>query len=159
MALVAIDPGLRGTGVAVFVDGALARAVYARNPEKVERGPEAWLRMAEAVRDQVIAFPEADLVIEVPQVYVAGRSKGDPDDLLELAGVDGAITALLAPARIASFKPRAWKGQVPKEIHHARVLRKLSPAETAVLEQADVPASLRHNVVDAVALGVWHLGR
>lgn len=142
----------------MFVDGALIHAAYARNPEKVERGPVAWVRMAEAVRTEVEPV-DVDLVIEVPQVYVAGRSKGDPDDLLELAGVDGAITTLLRPGKIAGFKPREWKGQVPKEIHHARVLRKLNEAETAVLERANVPPSLRHNVVDAVALGVWFLRR
>lgn len=159
MALVAIDPGLRGTGVAVFEDGLLVEAAYPRNPELILRGPAAWLAMARAVLDSLTHPLPCDLVIEVPQVYVAGRGKGDPDDLLELAGVDGAITALLGPTTTRSPKPREWKGQVPKEIHHARALRKLSPPETVVLEQTKVPPSLRHNVLDAVALGLWALKR
>jgi hypothetical protein len=52
-----------------------------------------------------------------------------------------------------SYPPRVWKGQVSKQAHHLRIVRKLSSQETEVLgrHQADK--------YDAVALGLYALGR
>ena len=57
--------------------------------------------------------------------------------------------------------PAAWKGQVPKKIHHPRILRSLSEVEREiVLDVLDLlPASTRHNVLDAVGIGLWALKR
>jgi hypothetical protein len=49
-------------------------------------------------------------------------------------------------------KPREWKGQVPKDVHHARLVKTLTPDELAMVE-ASAPPSLRHNVLDAVGIG------
>ncbi len=154
--LLAIDPGLRGCGAAVFHDGVLFEASYVRSPAKTGNGPKAWRAMAEAVRLFAQGHLIDALVLEVPQVYT--RGKGDPDDLIELAGVDGAILGRLMPVQQYGYKPREWKGSVPKDIHHARVRKTLTEAERQILENS-APASLRHNVLDAIALGKWWLAQ
>ncbi len=154
--ILAIDPGLRHCGLAVFnpLGGELVFATLVRNPELKLRGPRAWLEMAEAVELvlKMAGFKASTLVLEVPQVYF-GRSVGS--DLIELAGVDGAICYAVNPDEVFGYLPREWKGQVPKEIHNERVLKSLSPGERALLPK--LPKSLAHNVTDAVGLGRFHI--
>ncbi len=148
--LVSLDPGLRGCGVAWWrVDGSLAHVAYVRNPVKIGNGPAAWMGYASG------HIPDTDpehFISEVPQVYRAGSSKGDPDDLIQLAGVVGVFSAIFSATTYWGVKPREWKGQVPKDVHHARLVKTLSEAELKMVEAA-APPSLRHNVLDAVGLG------
>jgi hypothetical protein len=162
--LVALDSGLREAGVSVFQDGELLHAFLARNPERTARGPGAWLSMAEEVYARVERlFPDAAphvqvLAMEVPQVYTQDKAHGvNPDDLIQLVGVEGAIAGMLAPVKAVGFTPRQWKGQVPKEIHNKRILAALSPEEKEAIEEC--PASLLHNVIDSIGVGLFYLGR
>jgi hypothetical protein len=152
MTLLTIDPGLRGCGVAWFQDDVLVRCAYVKNSEKTARGPKAWRKMGEAVL-QWLDLPQVDvLVVEVPQVYV--RGKGDPADLIELAGVDGAIAALVDGKKTEGYWPKEWKGSVPKDVYQKRFDKTLTPEERVMLKES-ATASLRHNVIDAVAIGKW----
>lgn len=97
------------------------------------------------------------VVIEWPQVYTAGKSKGDPNDLLPLVGVGCALCALASYAKLWRFLPAEWKGQLPKgEAYETRLRARLSAQELAVIEDA---GSLTHNTLDAVGLGLFFLGR
>lgn len=99
------------------------------------------------------------LVIEVPQVYRAGDSKGDPNDLIKLAvGVGRWVErARICGIPYSMHRPNEWKGQIPKSIHAARAESALRPAERALLPA--MASSMRHNMLDAIALGLWKLGR
>ena len=152
--LVSLDPGLRGCGVAWWnVYGELRHVAYIRNPEKTGDGPRAWTGY-----ERVCLWDKRTdyFISEVPQVYRAGASKGDPDDLLQLAGVVGVFSALMSADVRIGVKPREWKGQVPKDVHHKRLLKELNYLETTMIEEA-APPSLRHNVLDAVGIGLWWL--
>ena len=154
--LIALDPGLRGCGLAYFdARGRLVHADYVRNPYKTETGPRAWKGF-----DLAPVFDDTcwNFISEVPQVYRAGASKGDPDDLIQLAGVVGVWTARIAAEAYFGVKPREWKGQVPKDVHHARLVKTLTPEEMAMVERA-APPSLRHNVLDAVGIGRYFFDR
>jgi hypothetical protein len=96
------------------------------------------------------------VVLEAQRVYPASRQKGDPNDLLELMGVAGAMR--FRGALRTSYLPREWKGQMPgDDFIRERILPRLSTAELARIEPA--PASLLHNAHDAVGIGLFHLGR
>lgn len=157
--ILCVDPGLRNCGVALFNnDGTLLRAGLARNGETKERGPQAWAMMAEQVCSLAHLSTRTLLraILEVPQVYAGAKAIGDPADLLELAGVDGAIAALLG-VPCEGISPRAWKGQVDPDVMTARIESKLAPVELARISPC--PASLRHNVIDAVGIGLHRFGR
>jgi hypothetical protein len=148
--LVSLDPGLRGCGVAWWhANGSLAHVAYLRNPVKKGDGPGAWMGY-----DSVVLYDNRPdyFISEVPQVYRAGASKGDPDDLIQLAGVVGVFAQAFRATTHFGVKPREWKGQVPKDVHHARLVKTLTPEELAMVEAA-APPSLRHNVLDAVGIG------
>jgi len=152
-----LDPGLREAGIAVFRRGVLSKACLVRNPERTIRGPRAWTAIATEAARRLEGLELDTLILEVPQVYAQGKWKGDPADLIELAGVDGAVAQALHPRAVYGYLPREWKGQTPKPIHNARVEATLTPAELAVMDAC--PASLRHNMLDAVGLGLFQLGR
>lgn len=151
-----MDPGLRGCGVALFRDEELEQAVYVEGNGSAQRA-EAWVQMVSAVREFVGTRRVERLVVELPQVYVAVRTKGDPNDLVQLGAVVGALCLAFQEATQHVFLPAEWKGQVPKEIVHARVASRLSAAEQGRITCRR--KSLLHNVLDAVGIGLKDLGR
>jgi hypothetical protein len=167
--VIAVDPGIRGCGVALFRGGVLVDCEYVRNPVKkgadfdavvgAARAVDAWcFRSLEAIPNDV--GWSTRVVLEFPQVYTASKSKGDNNDLLPLAAVDGAIAALLGcPAtRVA---PRDWKGSMAHEAVEHRVASRLDGDEMFVIDEAFGRAgkTLAHNVTDAVGIGLHAVGR
>lgn len=98
------------------------------------------------------------LVIELPQVYPGARDE-DPNDLIQVARSVGMWEQAVQCEECHLVHPRKWKGTVAKEIHNRRTLAKLEPSELALLDALKLPASKKHNVIDAIALGLWALGR
>ena len=153
MALVmALDPGLRGCGAAVYLDGVLQYARYVSNPVRVERGPPAWRMMARGV---LAACPLAPDVLVLEGQYVSPRA--NPADILELCGVIGAITgAFDERARdIIRYLPNQWTGGVEK---NERIVRLQSELTAEELSRFEMPTkSLQHNVFDAASLGMFEV--
>lgn len=163
--LISLDPGLREAGLAVFTGGLLTSAFLVRNPNTKDRGGKAWVDMGREV-DIILgeaASTETSLftfVSEIPQVYREGKSANvSPDDLTNLTGVVGCVIGFLDPSEVKTYVPAEWKGQVPKKIHNKRIIAALSSTEVAALDAVKCPASLKHNVVDAIGVGLFELGR
>ena len=157
--LIAIDPGVKLCGWALFSEGHLSRCGLVRTKAREIDGQAAHLTLQLA---QLFPYhhPDCTLIIERPEVYRQRHLKGDPNDLISIAIVVGAIMHTFISSRVRAPLPKEWKGQVPKEVSERRMMRKLSPEELdlMVLCLKGVPRSLRHNVTDAVALGQWGLG-
>jgi hypothetical protein len=116
----------------------------------------------------------AHLAIEIPVIYPGRNGKGDPNDIVNLARAAQQVIDLGSDVgtwlSVTEYKPRQWKGQVPKPIHHHRAWKALSGAEREVLP-ADTLARILigvdggpyswdgHNFLDAIALGLKHLKR
>lgn len=81
------------------------------------------------------------------------QSKGDPNDLLRVAEVSGALAWDFT--NVYWYEARKWKGQVPKAVMGKRILKCLTEEELKVLG----PLAKNHNVLDAVGIGLYHLGR
>lgn len=158
--IVSVDPGLAKVALAIWNRNTfeLERACLVQHSHEVgtER-VQKWRDMAYWVNVEVGDLGEVDLVMEVPQIYGGPRAE-DPNDLLDLAGVLGAIASSFAIAEVQwSPLPREWKGQLPKEITQKRVDAKLSPMEKAKIQWPI--KSLAHNVYDAIHLGIVYLER
>ncbi len=154
--MVAIDPGMRGCGVALFRDGLLEQGTYVAGHDNAQRSA-AWLAMVGAVRDFIGARRVSHLVVELPQVYIQAKSKGDPNDLIQLAAIVGGLCVVFEGAPQKIYLPAEWKGQVPKEIVHARAMQRLSDDEQGRISCRK--KALMHNAKDAVAIGLKFLGR
>ncbi len=147
-ALMAVDPGVKSMGVACFSrDNKLLWV-------ELERADSLY-EMLGNVSGYV--YKNVHTVVERPQVYRHGP--GDPNDLISLALVAGAWGGSADRTGLIEFVlPRQWKGNVPKDIHQPKILASLDPDERQLVEGIR-PKSLRHNVIDAVGIGLWKLGR
>jgi len=161
--LLALDPGIRGCGVALFRDRTLGWCAYVRSGSKA---PDLLgvLDMAQAVVGWVEPQEVHQLAVEWPQVYAGSKQKGDPNDLIALAGVVAAVCTRFPGAVVTRYKPRDWKGQVPKEVIQARILGDVRPGrlsieEVSAFRDAACPPSLQHNVLDAIGIGLHFFGR
>lgn len=161
--ILAIDPGIRGCGVALFNGRDLESVAYVRNAapgDKLGAARSAawevknWLGH-DAAKVDVLAG-------EWPQVYtVSKRGKKDPNDLLALCAIHGALSAFLPWVEPVSILPREWKGQMTKEACQHRIAERLTTGESAIVENylMGLISSLEHNVWDAVGIGLHHVGR
>ena len=96
------------------------------------------------------------VVCELPQVYSQRHWKGDPNDLIGVAVSAGLVIGALDFDDVEFVKPHAWKGNTPKPIHNKRVLAALGDGRKIYDDACKtIPASLHHNVVDAIGLGAW----
>lgn len=97
--------------------------------------------------------------IERPQIYRASQSKGDPNDIVTLAIQVGQYKERLEArgVKVTLVLPTTWKGQLKKEIHHARILGSLPEVEKVrvVKSLETVAKSHRHDTLDAIGLGLW----
>ncbi len=161
--LLALDPGLNRSGVAVFRYGDLVRAERVDVPRT---DADIGLRvafMANAIAGRFRGV--TDLVAEWPRTYRRGRAGGGPSkSLFPLAGIIGGVSVGLQCA-VMTYEPRDWAGQVPKNkkgdgrtsMRGTRIERRLKDAELRVWQ--DLPKSGNHDIVDAVGIGLHFLGR
>lgn len=171
---VSVDPGKHACGVAVWDEdtaGQLIWAGYVKNHFKDEPGKERAERWGDMAREVVSMMKWAvmkslnsnllrdtkfSLILEIPQVY-EGPQDEDRNDLIDLAGVQGAVVGAMGNDADVEWspQPREWKGQIPKEVTQKRVDKRLSAAEQGKIEW---PAkSLKHNVYDALHMGLVFL--
>jgi hypothetical protein len=121
MNVLGIDPGLRCTGAAQYLNGVWnIQSIYTKCNEYENRVNE--------ILGKIPPYPAGDsawdiVVIEKPQVYQLKYSKGDPNGLVSLAMLVGSISAAVVAKTKLFPLPRTWKGQIPKEIHHRRIAR------------------------------------
>ncbi len=162
--LVSIDPGAASVAWAVFAEGRLQVSGYT-GVQETSDAARPYLVTDFFFQDLRKAFPDAcrhggddyHLIIERPQVYTgAGKSKGDPNDLISVALVVGAVlfeSCAVYGWGSQTVLPARWKGSVPKRITKARLQKELAP------EEAEKVRWSNHDIVDAVAIGCWKLGR
>lgn len=136
-----IDPGLRCTGIATYDGRTVAHGSIRVADHDLSVRVSAivgnvleWLGI---VRPDVI-------VIELPQVYQGRLQKGDPNDLIDLAVLVGALLHAIPHSVALLPRPREWKGQVPKDIHHRRIRERIP----------DFGPSGK-DTMDAVGLALW----
>lgn len=170
--LLSIDPGARGCGAALFAtfDDGTSQLIAAEYVLFSRNGSDAPLCVVplpvfEWVSARVNFRDVKHLVLEFPQTYGGRAARGDANDLLPLAFVDGALAALFAEARVVIVRPFEWKGSVPKPASAtgSYIIRSRVEARLHVHERVAVawPKNGRHSwdVADAIGIGLHHLGR
>lgn len=168
MRLLCIDPGFAkksGCGYAYFRDGDMERLGVVQTEPSMpirERARMIWLAMwaggdqpGQHVPYNLEGCRVDRIVVELPRIYPFSKQKGDPNDIVDLAYLAGALDQM-GPEGVA-IHPRSWKGNVPKDVMGRRILGKLKPDELALVEK--ITGERRHNAIDAAGLGLHDLGR
>jgi hypothetical protein len=118
--LLSLDPGMNSPGVALFVGGQLSAAARVAVPDGFADLPDGarWMHVGHEIATWARARGEVRRVVfEKPQWYQRGKSKGDPNQLVGVAGVAANVTGMLVcdhPIEVLSPTPAEWIGQLPK---------------------------------------------
>lgn len=154
--MIAIDPGAC-TGWAHFDDEVES------DPKLVELSSCGLLDLTKKdpfiPRSGPLSWDYSHLVIEDQVIYP--RMKEDPNDIIELAKKAGRVFQALCRQRYTWVEPRKWKGTLAKDTMAVRILEALNVSERRVYFAAadKVPEGVRHNIIDAIGIGLWKLGR
>lgn len=172
MIVLSVDPGLSltgGTGYALFRTEAAYLAPGAPEGGLVTAGliTPTEERLEERIREirfnlekRCAPYGErSKIVIEKMKVYSVTKQKGAQGDLIDLAHLGGALMHLATSAVLV--EPSGWKGQVPKDVVAGLVEARLAERERATLNTIleGVAKTRRHNVYEAVGIGLWYLRR
>jgi len=100
------------------------------------------------------------VIIEIPQIYPLRQSKGGlrgQNILVDLAYSAGMVAGHLC-SEYKVYRPREWKGQVPKDVMVERIKKRVTDKEKATM---NLPKnkSKQHNVWDGVGVGLKYFGR
>ncbi len=148
--LLAIDPGA-DAGWALFNDaGRLASCGLSADDDK--SGAPSGL-------------PLARVLIECPKLRPWGEK--NPNAILTLARRAGEWGGYYYDHLVEYLTPNDWKGTTKKEIDHARTWSRLDATEQGIVDRFFKAApgrnglapSRRHNVLDAIGLGLFGVGR
>lgn len=168
--IIAVDAASRKSGVALFTThgklvSARAADVNGSAPgfgASLSRANEMGTRIAVITSEMMARVGLSSVtrvIIEYPRIYKTGPAAPLPgDDLLVLSASAMAawvnLSALYPNAKIEPIRPQDWKGQVPKKIMTQRILIRLNPEESAVIENPK-----NDNIVDAVGIGLHAMRR
>lgn len=160
--LLAVDPSLTTTGVALFA-GPLLRATHAVKVPRKGTILGRCVRIANDVHKWASQHAgEYDVAIEWPWIYPGHKNRTDPNQaLMPLAALCGAICTSPRCDIVAAYKPREWTGGIPKatkksetNVRASRIKSRLDQQELHVFETAST-----HDEIDAIGVGLYHLGR
>lgn len=181
--LLALDPSVRSPGIALYRHGCLYATARVKMDEAWAELPagQRWLRIANELAAWWLDNRDGNghmvrtVVYELPQIYSEseGKSKGDPNKLLGLAGTGQSLAVLLTafniqngarPPELLSPTPAEWTGQLPKKTkgdprespRGARIWSRLEEAERKIVLQSK---ALQHDAFDGIGLGLFALKR
>lgn len=99
--------------------------------------------------------------IECPKIYP--HTKARPNDLIKLARLVGRYEQFCEDlgAEVQVISPSDWKGQLSKDVSNARTWTTLNESERQIFTRncGDLSPSKKHNVLDAIGIGLWVLKR
>lgn len=138
--LYAVDSG-EHSGLACFDDG---RLVY-------------------AYRTSVIVPTAARVNFQAAVVEIPDRVKVNPKSIIKLAVNAGRWLQTFGfacpTANVAAVEASAWKASTDPDVLAKRILACLTDEECAVIPKTRSALGYDHNVIDAIGLGLWRLGR
>lgn len=126
---VAVDPGISGTGVAVFRRGTLLDAwnIYPRKEHGYNGSwPERCSQIVTAIHTQNIARRFRKVYIEWPSQFTGlkGLAAANSNDILKLACLIGRLAEYFIRehrAQVVLVPVQTWKGNLPKDVMKRRV--------------------------------------
>lgn len=150
--VVAIDPSLHSTGIAIFENEKLIHTKQIEVSKKI-KGFDALYDMNGKVHIG-LTFLDCTECIFVIEEQV--RRKGDRmsfEDFVKLASISYLLgCAFSYHDNIVFVKPSTWKGSIPKAIHHKRIRDNELKRGTLLHLYAD----MQPDIMDAIGIGRWY---
>jgi len=150
MKIIAIDPGTHALGYAVFDKNIL------KNKGKITDNNETAFKRCEFICNNLFSIITEEapdkIVCEYPIKGGPGRSSMRITIVYHLVGMIHAY-GLINGLEVEFVVANKWKGQLPKEVHHPRIIRD-------ILKEYDINIEKESpDTVDAIGLGMWYVTR
>jgi len=160
--LITFDCGLSYVGAALFDMEAskMVNCYYIDTTIDNRDEAEQTADLVKRIYDVFLPYLEnAKIVVEYPEQYE--MTPVPRSSVQGLACTGGGIVCMLKkPTNSVKFVlPKTWKKQVPKDIMLTRIESKLNDDEKNLLDNQKFAKYKRHNVVDAIGLGLYVLDR
>lgn len=125
--ILGVDPGLSATGVCLWnpIKQILSFETIRTDFHPLWGLHERCVFIANQVNESLGGRKPDVMVIEHMQVYQQRKQKGDPNDLVDLAFLEGVIAQRVRAGACLTPTPRQWKGSIDKKVHHRRLMREL----------------------------------
>lgn len=157
--IMAVDPGLQGTGVAIFRPEKFGTMPTMVDILKAPKDGDWWTRchaLSKAIANLVPNPYGTTVVCEMTQYMQAAHRQMSwkTGDMQRLTFLIGCLFATLQADGYTEFLPvetSGWKGQLPKKIVEDRIKRKLGAKACRNL-------GLKSHEYDAVGIGLWAMG-
>lgn len=155
--LTAVDPGTHGIGISVWDlhdQCLLLAATYIPiDYKRLDRARVAVVGWLLSIGMACIERERSRLLIEQMKILLPeDGGKGNPEDLVRVSHVVGAVASLFTMVDYA--EAGEWKGQKTKTVTTNISLRDLSNVELERIQYPKQKKTLGHNVDDAVAIGL-----
>lgn len=152
-----IDPGLNGTGLAIWDSSSFQKCKTPPYPIKtlvIKKNGSDWRQKVYFYSLNILRLAETyktdRVYIEDPQYFDSGKGQmvARKQDLKKLVYLVGYMDCMLSGSEIEVnlVSIMKWKGQMPKDVIHRRVLKYLPDLQ------------VRSHDVDAVGIGLYILG-
>lgn len=172
-AVIAIDPGLDGTGWAVWTNDAqneapavptgcgTLRAPKDKDMTLTDRCQALWEKLRDDLCDADVGLPmipfnrHTYVFLELPTHFASsarGIAAQGGGSIYYLTYLVGFLGAKLSQCTVILFTPNEWKGQLPKDVVQRRVTRFLG---TETCEELGI----KTHAWDAVGMGLSVMGR
>jgi len=150
--LVTIDPGVRALGVCFFEHRVFRLGLLSRSKAR---------KLTDQIAEHRSNLPDIGATHAAVESMVYRPTDSTPQDLINVQAVGCTLAGMLAPA-VTLYPSSEWKGTTPKRIHHERIQSALMfPAETEALADSlkGIPKAHQKEILDALGIGLYHLGR
>lgn len=150
----AFDPGTNGLGWAYFLGMKLVDCGTIYGPKKDNWKDRSWT-ITQQLDSMLYQFRANAVLIEKPYIALSGKSlvSAKRQDVIKLTLLAGKVWQLTEThyGNIARFVDVVeWKGQLPKALCHRRIIHQC--------KEKDIAKQSEHSL-DAIGIGLWHLGR
>jgi len=160
------DPGVRGTGMALWEESEwsnpkdLPIVVTSFDPPSSMKWHEAMYYVMDGINSVLCGYGTSRmtrLYIELPQFFGAsakGEASAASGDLIKLTSMAGMIMSWgwHADCKVKTYTPNEWKGQLPKQVCHNRILDILPGLEPMAM------GGMTSHGWDAVGVGLYAKG-
>ena len=160
--MISIDPGVGGTGYAVWEQSEVFTTanLLTFGTLHFKTGQTEWLEKAQTITgllEHLMAeHPLKMFVIEYPNFMQGsgGRMVAASGDLVKLSVLTGMLINVGSRQcrTIRLVSPNEWKGQLPKSVTASRIKRTMGWTSKQTLKPSD-------HALDAIGIGLWAQGR
>ena len=157
MIFIGIDPDTKATGIAVLADGAwilgLARA---KGRLMADRIPGMASAITEKLSELLTPGLIVPTVVAIEWMHIRPCER-NPNSVIGVQAVGGmAVSSVVALGAgiIHTPIPSKWKGNIPKPVHHKRILAQVGLTSESP-EFKGMPKSMHTHVIDAIGLALW----